>query len=239
MRNTRFIFVEGIMGAGKSTTAWFLVEQMQRQGMAARFLAEGPTLDEPLHPLRIANNLPHPKEVWLDATVDEFIEISLQEWREFAQEAHAHETATVCDGLLFHGNMTDLMLMNAAPDVLRRYVEQVIACIGELHPALIYLYHADVAQALRAICDERGSTWEAYQVNWKTRTPYGMQRSLEGFAGLAQLYRDYRALCDEIFAQLTLPKLPLHNDGDWATCYREILAFLHLPSLPESRICNT
>ena len=24
MRNTRFIFIEGIMGAGKSTTAWFL-----------------------------------------------------------------------------------------------------------------------------------------------------------------------------------------------------------------------
>ena len=28
MHNTRFIFVEGIVGAGKSTTAWFLTEQI-------------------------------------------------------------------------------------------------------------------------------------------------------------------------------------------------------------------
>ena len=32
MSNTRFIFVEGIMGAGKSTTAWFLTEQIQQYG---------------------------------------------------------------------------------------------------------------------------------------------------------------------------------------------------------------
>jgi thymidylate kinase len=42
MRTTRFIFVEGIMGSGKSTTAWFLTEQFQRNNLAARFLAEGP-----------------------------------------------------------------------------------------------------------------------------------------------------------------------------------------------------
>jgi thymidylate kinase len=46
MRNTRFIFVEGIMGSGKSTMAWFLTEQLQRHGIAARFLLEGPTADD-------------------------------------------------------------------------------------------------------------------------------------------------------------------------------------------------
>jgi hypothetical protein len=31
-------------------------------------------------------------------------------------------------------------------------------------------------------------------------------------------------------AQLTLPKLAIRNDGDWATYYRDILAFLQVPS---------
>src|SRR2546421_102984 len=118
MRDTRIIFVEGIMGAGKSTTAWFLTERLRQKGVAARFVLEGPTMDEPEHPLRVATELPHPNGVWLDVTVEEYVERSLRKWRTFAREARQSATVTVCDGLLFHGNMTDLMLMNAEPGVL-------------------------------------------------------------------------------------------------------------------------
>lgn len=58
MRHTSLIFIEGIMGAGKSTTAWFLTQQLQRHGIAARFLLEGPTAGEPEHPLRAKHGTP-------------------------------------------------------------------------------------------------------------------------------------------------------------------------------------
>jgi thymidylate kinase len=161
MRNTSLIFVEGIIGAGKSTTAWFLTQHLQRHGIAARFLLEGPTAEEPEHPLRVATELPHPNGVWLDVTVQQYIERSLQKWHSFVQEALPSAGVTICDGLLFHGNMTDLLLMNAEPEVLLRYVTQVIESIQSLNPAIIYFYHADVAQALRVVCDARGSEWEA------------------------------------------------------------------------------
>ncbi len=230
MRNTRFIFVEGIMGSGKTTTAWFLTEQLQRHGVAAHFLLEGPTAEEPEHPLRVATELPHPNGVWLDITVEEYIELSLRKWRAFAQEARQAWTVTACDGLLFHGNMTDLMLMNASPNVLRSYVARVIETIADLNPVVIYFSHPDIARALRRICDARGSEWEAYQVNWKVSSPYGAERTLHGFDGLVQLYQSYCALCEGIFAQLTLPKLAIRNEGDWARYYEEILAFLRLLS---------
>ncbi|HEX9133433.1 MAG TPA: hypothetical protein VF844_14175 [Ktedonobacteraceae bacterium] len=232
MRKTSLIFVEGIMGAGKSTTAWFLTQQLQWHGIAARFLLEGPTAQEPEHPLRVATELPHPNGVWLDVTVQQYIERSLQKWHSFVQEALPSAVVTICDGLLFHGNMTDLLLMNAEPELLLRYVAQVIESTQPLNPAMIYFYHADVTQALRAVCDTRGSEWEAYQVNWKVLSPYGVQRSLQGFPGLVQLYRAYRALCDDFFAQLALPKLAIRNEGDWATYYQEILTFLQLPPVP-------
>src|SRR6266851_6427712 len=225
MRNTSFIFVEGIMGAGKSTTTWFLTEQLQQHGTAARFMLEGPTMDEPEHPLRVATELPHPNAAWLDVTVEEFIERSLQKWRSFMRDARQSAVVTVCDGLLFHGNMTDVLLMNAEPAILRRYVAQVIEIIDDLNPVVIYFYRADIARALRTICDERGSAWEAYQVNWKVSSPYGAQRSLQGFDGLVQLYQDYRALCDDVFAQLTLPKLTICNEGDWAATIARFLRF--------------
>ncbi len=223
MSSTRFIFVEGIMGAGKSTTAAFLTEQIRRTGGAARFMLEGPTLDKPHHPLRVAPDLPHPNAAWRDVTVEDFIARSMEKWRTFARDARQSAATTVCDGLLFHGNMTDLLLMDAEPSVLQQYVAQV------LDPVVIYFYHTDVARALRVVCDARGHAWEAYQVDWKVASPYAVRRSLGGFDGLVHLYRDYRAICDDIFAQLALPKLAIHNEGDWATYYQDILTFLHLP----------
>lgn len=229
MRETRFIFVEGIMGSGKSTTAWFLTEELQRNRIAARFLAEGPTVEEPQHPLRIAPAFSHPQAIWLDLTVEEFVTTSLHKWHDFVEAVLQCPDVILCDGLLFHGNMTDLLLMNADGAVLRHYVAQILACLQRLKPAVIYFSHPDITQALRRICDERGREWEAYQVNWKVSSPYGIQRSLHGFDGLVQLYQVYCAICEEIFSSLQLPKLALCNRGDWETYYRRILTFLQLP----------
>lgn len=222
MRGTRFIFVEGIMGSGKTTTALFLAERLQQHGISAEFMSEG-------GPPRVALDLPHPNGVWLDVTIELYIELSMRKWHAFAREAQRSGIVTACDGLLFHGNMTDLLLMNAEPTVLHRYVEQVIECIQNLQPVVIYFRRADVACALRAICDERGSEWEQYQVNWKCGSPYGKKRSLQGFDGLVRLYLEYCELCDWLFAQLTLPKLMIYSEGDWAAYYKAILAFLELP----------
>ena len=216
------------MGAGKSTTAEFLAQQIRQQGYVTRFMLEGPTIEEPNHPLRVATDYPHPQAIWHDLTAEEFIERSLHKWHNFVQEAQRSATVTVCDGLLFHGNMTDVMLLNAHISVLHAYVEQVVACLLELNPVVIYFYHRDIAKAIRAICDERGSRWEAYQLNWKLGSPYSMQRGLQGFDGFVQLYQNYRAICDDLFAELKLPKLAICNEGDWARYYREILEFLHL-----------
>ena len=90
MRDTRFIFIEGIMGSGKSTTAWFLTEQLQSNGFAARFLAEGPTIEQLEHPLRVATTLPHPNAVWLDIGVEMYIALSLQKWRDFVHMLISH-----------------------------------------------------------------------------------------------------------------------------------------------------
>ncbi len=77
MLTTRFIFVEGIIGSGKTTTAEWIADQLPRRGIPARFLAEGPTVDAPEHPLRVATTLPRPRAVWRDVTVEEYIELSL------------------------------------------------------------------------------------------------------------------------------------------------------------------
>ena len=76
-------------------------------------------------------------------------------------------------------------------------------------------------QALRAIARERGPHWVTYQVDWKLKAPYSRRRGLAGFEGLIELYRDYRAPTDELFAGLGIAKLAIENSArDW-TAYLE------------------
>jgi hypothetical protein len=165
------------MGAGKTTTAQFLTRRLQQSGAAARFLAEGPTIEESEHPLRVATTLAHPNAVWRDVKPAQFIARSLRIWRDFASAAQQAESGavTVCDGLLFHGNLTDLLLMDVEPYGLAKYVADVLGTIRALKPVVISLRWQDVAAALREICAERGGTWEAYQVMSPMATARGLQ----------------------------------------------------------------
>src|SRR5258708_5552555 len=194
MLPTRIIFVEGLIGSGKSTTAEFLAAELDRRGISARFLAEGPTVDTPTHPLRVSPG--------------QSIEV------------------TICDGLLFHGNATDLFLMSADVPRLHDYVFRIIETIRDLKPCVVYLDQPNVASALRVICDERGPDWEKYQVNWKTSSPYANKRLLRGFDGLVDLYRAFRTLIHEILEEMALPKLVIRHRESWAQTFDEILAFL-------------
>ena len=53
--------------------------------------------------------------------------------------------------------------------------------------------------------------WVKYQVNWKLQAPYSRRLGLEGLDGLIALYRDYRALTDELYAGVGLAKLAIEN----------------------------
>jgi len=81
-----------------------------------------------------------------------------------------------------------------------------------------------VEQAIRAIAAERGQEWVKYQVDWKLQAPYSRRRGLSGLEGLIALYKDYRALTDELYARLDFAKLAIENSPQaWATYYQRIM----------------
>ena len=62
-----------------------------------------------------------------------------------------------------------------------------------------------------------------YQVNWKLTSPYASRRGLAGLDGLVALYRQYRALTDQLFADLDIPKISIENSRQQWAIYDDMI----------------
>jgi hypothetical protein len=151
MDRSRLIFVEGIMGSGKSTNARWLARLFCRTGFPAR-----PVPEARPHPTNVFRTLPHWKQPWLDLTAEELTTRNYANWQAFVAQALSNSYIFVFDGQLFHGDFTCLFLMACRPQVLHQCVHTVLQLAQPLHPMIIYCYQADVGQALDRIGAQRG-----------------------------------------------------------------------------------
>jgi hypothetical protein len=114
-------------------------------------------------------------------------------------------------------------LLEADMDLMAAYCQEIVTVIKPLRPLLIYLRQDNVDGAIRAITTQRGEAWLHYQVNWKLESPYARRRGLAGLDGLIALYRDYRALTDQLYSDADIPKIAIETSRqEWAT-YDEII----------------
>jgi hypothetical protein len=218
--NTRLVIIEGIMGSGKSTTARGIASRLERTGRRAQAVTEN---TEP-HPVRGTDGLDHWYQPWLDVTPVELIERSLAKWRTFVAAAQADQVLSILDGQLFHGDLTNLMLMGAGSKAIKGYCNAVEEIVRPMTPLVIYFYQSDIARAIRSIAAERGNEWVKYQVDWKLQTPYSLRFGWAGLEGLIALYKDYRALTDELYGELRLAKLAIENSQQtWEIYYERIM----------------
>jgi hypothetical protein len=144
-------------------------------------------------------------------------------WRTYVDRALAADHVSIVDGQLFHGNLTSLLLLEAGTDMIAAHCREVVAVIKPLNPLLIYFHQDDVDSAIRVVSTQRGEEWVNYQVNWKLASPYARRRGLAGRDGLVDLYRQYRALTDQLFADLDIPKISIENSRQEWAMYDDII----------------
>ncbi|MBN3763700.1 hypothetical protein G3O01_23005 [Burkholderia sp. Ac-20365] len=215
------------MGSGKSTTMRFISKHLHEAGRPALPVHER---TDP-HPVRATDELEHWFEPWKDTTPEDLADRALARWTAFARHTESKGEIPVLDGQLFHGDLTNLLLMEADVTLIADYIRKLMAVIASLNPFVIYLWQEDVEAAVRKVCTDRGAEWIDYQVNWKLAAPYCLRKGFVGLDGLISLYRDYRRLTDGLFQELPLSKLAIENSGqDWRTYEKRILHELELPA---------
>jgi hypothetical protein len=233
MRETKLIFVEGLPGSGKTTTASWLASRLQSERLMVNLFLE----HQPGHPLNVGGHL-HPsgsttgEAFFLRYTSASFVQESLQRWQAFVRAAVQAEAISVLDSYPFQNTVRVLLQLNATPDGMREYAGQVEALVMPLQPVLMYFNHRDLRHAfhhLSTISAQRGKAWTDYMVELVTHCPYAMARHLEGFSGALAVIRDYKLLTDSVVRQSRVPRIVLEDCArDWEGCYQQIEAFLGL-----------
>src|SRR5262245_13749196 len=179
MLASKLIFVDGLPGSGKSTTAEHIAGELGRTGVPCRLLRER-ELD---HPLNVGGEL-HPSgsttggQLFAAYTVGAFVEESLTRWDAFVREAASVERVNVLDSYPFQNSVRVLSQMDADPATLAGYQSSVERKTAGLDPVLIYLDPGDAAQAVRAITERRGPAWTDYMIAVVTDCPYATSRGL-------------------------------------------------------------
>lgn len=216
----RLVIFEGIMGSGKSTSTRWLGQRLAARGIEAATQTER----QYPHPLRATDFAADWFKPWLDMTAEDLASRRLALWTAFAERAAATQTVHVVDGQLFHGDLTNMFLMNMSPDAIAQNVQALGEIIRPLRPLLVYYRQVDVDRAIRLTAAERGEELGVrYQVDWKLKYVYALERGLEGLDGLSSLYADYRKLTDRLYAQLPIDKIEIENSArDWPTYYARV-----------------
>lgn len=208
------------MGSGKSTSTRWLGQRLAGRGIAASFQTER----QFPHPLRATDGAADWFKPWLDLSAADLAARRLALWAKFTDDALASPVVHVIDGQLFHGDLTNMFLMNMGHDAIAQNVQALAEVIRPLDPLVVYFYQDDIDLAIRRTAAERGEELGVrYQVDWKLKYAYAVERRLEGLDGLSRLYVDYRALTDRLFDELPLDKIAIENSApDWPAYYARI-----------------
>lgn len=134
------VFIEGVSGVGKSTTAALLCDKLRNMGYNVDIHTEG-RRDNPLDPF----NGTYPPAIPLTA----FLKTYLQCWQEFAQTPLEKDYILVLDGTLLHHQINDLMRgYRASCEVIADHISNLLLVIKQKNPIVFYLAHSDIGQRL-------------------------------------------------------------------------------------------
>jgi hypothetical protein len=164
---------------------------------------------------------------WLELKSQELAFCVREKWKCYVNQRLNDDVFTVMDGQLFHGDLTNLFMMEMSEIDLNAHVSELMEVINPLNPLLIYFRHIDLQRAIRSVFAARGAKWESYQFDWKLQSPYASNRMLRGLEGFTAMYEKYRTLTDSLFASLNCQKLMIDTDiGSWPMHYKKITCML-------------
>ena len=196
--NRQLVFVEGIPGSGKTTTAIWLADQLRARGLPATAYRE---MHEP-HPL-------HAFWTWGDGYREgevvtepyapaKFTDRLNEKAAAFVQRLIAQGESAVVEAYPFQLPVRNHLKMGASRADIERFFSRFQAVVSPAKPLLVFLEAHDMARTFQEAIRQRGADFEQLFIGSITRSPFGRRRQLRGFDGALCFYRECYALVEDL-----------------------------------------
>jgi len=210
IKGPKLIFIDGIVGCGKSRLAQRLWLHLRKSGRDAEWFAE-PQSGHPLHDLGDLSNL--------DATAARAL--AVEAWRNFVDERRASERITVLDATLLQASVRFFEFFAIPPQDWQPALARLLQVAEPLAPALIYLHPKDPDRFMDRVAEIRGAEWRSEME--------AVFAQFGGFAGMRAYYAERLKQDLALIEDLDLPSIKLASDRDgWDERYAVACAFLEI-----------
>ncbi len=218
MNRTHLIFIDGLPGSGKSTTAKYIATHLQQCNIPSKWHVEEDA-DHPVHSRKF-------KQKYVGR--EDFAEKCLQSWYDFVHTVTQSNHIFILEGSIFQSTVRFLLEYDSNLRNIQIYFSEFENIVSKLNPLLIYFYQASVNEFLLKTIETRGREWHDKVTNYITNTPYAVCKNLQGIEGNIVFWESYKIICDDLFNASKLMKISIENSaGNWEVYYKEIIEYLN------------
>jgi hypothetical protein len=212
MNETKLILIEGLPGAGKSTTCGYLGEHFREQGQACRWYLEA----DKAHPLDFS-------ELKLKDLSEELPPL----WQTFVDHLMSEKILAVVESRLWQNTALFMYMSEYSIAEILAVHQLVWKELSAVAPALIYLYQPDVENAMQRLYQERDRAIVAKDIAFTSHYPWFQNRGWNNFDGWIEFFTEWQAVAEILYQDFPYRKAKIENpQADWDQSYQQMIGFV-------------
>jgi hypothetical protein len=224
---TRLILIEGMIGAGKTTTASWLEDWLSRRGEDARayceVAADHPVRTRAVDELRAAARDDGQLDGAGNGTTGEPGGYAVSQWRALAVRCVRGRQTVILESTFLQNSVMPAFIDGAPADTVTALFTTIVRQVGPAAPFLVYLRPTDITAAITRTHDTRGQPWSGRNLAFVDNCPWARRRNLRGLGAVIALYQAWEAVVDLLFGQYPFGKLMLTDpQHDWPAALTRI-----------------
>lgn len=209
------VFIEGLPGSGKSTTATNLGRHLISNGESVKVILE----PDEVNPFRLEAGTSQ------DVQPSFFIQQISKQWMDFLSQNSFRNGYLIQEAMTIQQQVNYLLWMNRKEDITP-LVLKLFDLSKDLNPYLIYLYQNDATSSFQSTMLSRGQSWVEQKVKPIVNSPFANGKNKDHIALMNSFIGEVQTITDSLFDLFPYKKLKVDISGQREKHIQEICNFI-------------